>query len=134
MGSRPGDSPVARADRVWDRASYFSGSSDQLDKSVGFDGQRRPDPLAQAVAPLCERHRVTRGWCLTAEEGWPVIVEIAQYGRDVECANLYVESPAGPLGALAPWRTTILILLVVLGMLAAAGVGAQFLHGGGAQP
>jgi eukaryotic-like serine/threonine-protein kinase len=37
--------------------------------------------------------------------------------------------PPAPLGDLPPWRTTIAILAIILGVLTALGVAAQLLHG-----
>ena len=38
------------------------------------------------------------------------------------------EPPPAPLGDLPPWRTTLPILAIVLGILVALGALAQFLH------
>jgi hypothetical protein len=38
------------------------------------------------------------------------------------------EPPPAPLGDLPPWRTTLPILAIVLGLLSVAGIAAELLH------
>jgi len=85
--------------------------SPQLEALVYRALRRRPQERYQSIAEV--RHDLAN---LDA-------VTIPAYRADIP--------PPKPLGDLPPWRTSVPILLIVFGVLAAVGVLAQFAHGGG---
>lgn len=78
------------------RSAHGPGAGRETDGAIRLDGQGCAETFAERVAVVgVERGDVGGADALTAEEGRPIVVEVAEVGGDVDGAGFDIAQPGG---------------------------------------